>query len=89
MPPHRGHLRTSGMGVPWSFLRKVALGVAFVPDRSFPWIVGLVVVLVPARPFSPTVGLGLFRGPVLWVMLFLILVSVCDPNRLPSDCLPL
>ena len=93
--------RTLGMVMAWYHSRRVVLGVvswsdpllslasgsvvALVHNCSFSRIVGVVVVLIRARPFSPTVGLGLSRGPAVWVMLFLLRVLVCAPNCLPLD----
>ena len=50
--------------------------------------VDLVVVSICAPLFSPSVGLVAvsclwIAGPVLWVMLLSVLVSMCAPNRLP------
>ena len=44
------------------------------------------VALFRAPPFPPIVGLGLSRGLEVWVMLFLLLVSVYARNHLPLDC---
>ena len=92
---------TSGTGMAWCHHRKVVLGVvsvfdpllsptsgsvmALVRDRSFSHIVGLVVVF-RAPSFSPIVGLGLTRGPMMWVTLSPTLVSIGAPNRPPPDC---
>ena len=53
--------------------------------RSFPLIVGSVEVLVRVRLFPLNVALDLSCCPTVWVMLFLILVSLYALNRLPPD----
>ena len=81
---HLGLPGTSGTGMAWCLRLKISSGGNSICDRSFPLIVGLVVVLVCAQPFSPIIDLGLSRVPAVLVTSFSTRVSACALNRLLS-----
>ena len=93
---------TSGMGMAWCRRRRAVLGVvsvsnpllfptfgsvvALVRYRLCSWIAGSMVVWICSRRFPLTAGIGLLRGPEVWVMLCLLPVLVCALNRRLPDC---